>query len=64
MAKIIVTIDLVGRPKVDGDGFVGTECERKMQPIMDALTDAKTAVEVEHKAEFYMQETQTETESN
>jgi hypothetical protein len=35
--KITVTIDLLGRPKIEGHGFVGKECDVKMKPIEDAF---------------------------
>jgi hypothetical protein len=62
--RITVTIDKVGRPKIEGHGFVGTACETKMKPIIDAVSSPDGTVEIEAKAELYMQETETAYEHN
>tara|TARA_R110000772_G_scaffold156776_1_gene268012 strand:+ start:522 stop:725 length:204 start_codon:yes stop_codon:yes gene_type:complete len=52
--KITLVIDKVGRPKIEGHGMVGKECDRKMKPIEDAFRGGK--VEREDKAEYHMPE--------
>jgi hypothetical protein len=54
MKKITITIDRVGRPKIEAEGFIGGACLAATKPILDALSDAKFNVTVEEKSEMYL----------
>lgn len=40
MAKVIATIDKLGRVKSDPQGYTGTDCERAIAPIKTAFRGA------------------------
>lgn len=52
MKTIKITIDPVGKPTVEANGFVGTECASKTKPIEDALKKGSDDVVTEHKPEY------------
>lgn len=60
MEEIIITIDKVGRPKVDAVGFQGTGCSKATKPIIDALTNASSQVKTDEKCEMHMGMDQTQ----
>lgn len=52
MATINIKIDPVGRVTMTGEGFVGSECETKMNGLERALSGGKP-VQREYKDEYY-----------
>jgi hypothetical protein len=57
MKKIIVSIDKVGRPTIDAQGFVGGACKEKTSALIRAFTNGKESeVKVVEKDELYMTE--------
>ena len=62
MKKITITIDRVGRPKFEAEGFVGGACLAATKPLLDALSDAKSNVTVEEKPEMYLSSEETQFE--
>jgi hypothetical protein len=65
MKQIIVTIDKVGRPKVEAVGFAGCGCTEATKGIIGALSsNAKpNDVSVVEKPEIHMIETEDQHES-
>lgn len=49
MQEVIIDIDPAGNVKVEGKGFVGSECQAVTRAIEEALGDVE---QVELKAEF------------
>ena len=54
MGKIIVTIDPVGRPKWEAEGFVGQSCKDATKCLEDAFMGAD--MDTDDKPEIYMEE--------
>lgn len=50
--RIKVTIDPVGRPTIDAQGFVGTSCQAATKPIEDALAEVGGELVVTEKPEL------------
>lgn len=60
MEKIKIKIDVLGRPTIEADGFVGGACKNATQPFIDALSDGE-ALDNEDKPELIMLEEEEET---
>lgn len=57
MKKIIVTIDPMGSPKIEAQGFMGASCEAATASLEKALAAGRGETTVtEHKPEFYASE--------
>lgn len=54
--KIKVTIDQMGNPKVEAEGFAGVGCEAATAPIEKALASAGATATREMKSEYYSSE--------
>lgn len=62
--KVIVTIDKVGRPTIDAQGFTGGSCKEKTEALVNAFTSGKAGtVEVVEKDEIHMTEGNSQTEN-
>ena len=56
--KIKITIDKLGKPKIEAIGFNGVGCTEATKPILDALSGGGN-VEMVIKPEYNMQESET-----
>lgn len=52
-----ISIDPVGRPTIEMDGFVGGECKHRSKPILDALGVSEAEVRTVEKPEMHMVDT-------
>ena len=59
--KIKVTIDHLGRPRIEAEGFVGTSCTQATAGIEKALAGNNGATATVLKPEYYETETQEQT---
>lgn len=50
--KIKITIDPMGNPKVEAEGFVGTSCEAATAAIESALAGKATGADRTYKPEY------------
>jgi hypothetical protein len=64
MPEIIkITVDKLGRPKIEAIGFTGGACVTATKPILDALSDERNSkVLIEDKPEMYLPSQNDETE--
>ena len=64
MKKITITIDKIGRPKIEADGFVGGSCLEATKPILDAFSDSSNSCSIVEKPEMWLpsEESNVETE--
>ena len=53
MKKIKITIDPLGKPKVEVEGFVGGECLEATKKITDKFDDGAN-MKVEYTSDMYM----------
>ena len=53
MKKIKITIDQVGKPKIEAEGFAGVGCLAATKPLIDAF-DSGSNIKVEHTSEMFM----------
>lgn len=63
MKKLTITIDKLGKTKVEADGFNGQGCMSAAKPILDALTSSDTNLSIEEKPEMHVCLDETEFES-
>lgn len=61
MEKIVITVDKIGRPKIEAQGFIGGKCMDATKPIVGAFEHGAN-VAVEEKGEMYLSDDQTESE--
>jgi hypothetical protein len=54
MKKLTITIDRIGKPKVEADGFNGVGCMTASKHILDAFNDKDSARMTEEKPEIHM----------
>jgi hypothetical protein len=54
--KIHVTIDQMGNPKIEAEGFAGMGCEAATAPIERALAGEGVSMTREMKGEYYASE--------
>ena len=59
--KVIVTIDALGRPKIEADGFAGASCEVATKPIEEALAGGNP-LQREYKPEWEQSQSETVSE--
>ena len=52
MKKIAITIDPMGNPKIEAQGFVGASCDAATKPIEDALSGGKGG-DTSYKPEYH-----------
>ena len=62
MKTLKITIDKLGKPKVEADGFNGVGCVSATKPVLAALTSKDSDVAVEEKSEMHMCSTESEME--
>lgn len=60
MEKIKIKIDVIGRPSIEAEGFIGGACKNATQPFLDALSDGDSLIN-EDKPELIMLEEEEET---
>jgi len=54
MKKLTITIDKLGKTKVEADGFNGQGCMAAAKPVLDALTSSDRNLSVEEKPEMHV----------
>ena len=53
MSKIKITIDQIGRPKIEAEGFVGGACLIAARPIVGAFESGEN-VKIDELPEMYL----------
>lgn len=50
--SVIIELDEIGRPTIEGVGFTGTTCDEHLKPFVDGFRDPKASAPLEvHKPE-------------
>jgi hypothetical protein len=62
MKKIKITIDKIGRPKIEAEGFMGGACLTATNPIVKAF-DSGSNTTIDELPEMYLTEENIETET-
>lgn len=61
MKKLTITIDAIGKPKVEADGFNGVGCMTASKKILDAFNDKDSQRVTDEKTEYHTQQCGEET---
>jgi len=62
MSKIKITIDQIGRPKIEAEGFVGGACLLATRPILGAFESGDN-MKIDELPEMYLSEENPEVET-